>query len=69
MSAERGPYLTPNRALELERRLSQLEGELNARIDRQNEEIAELRESFVGLIRDWTQASITALRGRTRGGA
>jgi hypothetical protein len=65
---EYGPYLSQNRARELEQRISELEGRLGERIDQQNREIAELRESFVGLIRDWTQASITALKRRGGGG-
>jgi uncharacterized coiled-coil protein SlyX len=68
----RGPYLSANRVLELERRIAELEGRMNARIEQLDRELAQQREWSVDLIRRQVQSLIDVMRGTnqtTRGGS
>jgi hypothetical protein len=59
---ERGPYLTPNRALQLERHIAALEAKLSERIDRQDRELARLRSAQVNTLRAIAGAFMQVLR-------
>jgi hypothetical protein len=59
---ERGPYVTGNRLLGLERELARIEGRLLARIDEQDAEIRRLRDAQTNLFRGLTGAFINVLR-------
>lgn len=61
---ERGPYMTPNRALMLERRLSEMEGRFNEQVAQLNRELAEVRASQVDLVRGLVQSLIDGLRSQ-----
>lgn len=45
MAGERGPYLTPNRALNLERKIASIEAALRERIDLLERQLAEERRA------------------------
>ena len=65
VATERGPYLTPSRALQLERAIARLEGRFLERFERIDRELAELRAHEAEAIRGRVQAELEQLRALT----
>ncbi len=61
--SERGPYLTHSRAIDLERKIAELEGRWRERFERQDRELAELRRIQTDGLRAQIAALINVLRG------
>ena len=65
MTTERGPYLTPNRALSLERRISESEGRLGERIAQLHQELEKERARTDRVLRGLINA-IAGLKGEAQ---
>ena len=62
MTAERGPYMTRNRAERIDARIDQLEASVNTRLDAVDGQVQKLSGLFVDLAKSQVQALFDATR-------